>query len=615
MKLKWQIGTIALLSLSFPVLMWLTLSHLNHSYQQNLLTAGQQQAKLIANSIEQYMSDYGNPFIGLVAQPLPSPVRLNDLSEEWQAVSLYTPDDQLRFKLARHQQQLYLWVSVNDSSRLTEPQQDRLTIAYGDSDNITVKHINRQAEGTVNNSLINPLKAYWHETADGYSVAIELPDRHFNRLGIVATDTNHALQVKHYGHYTNNNIQLKALFTTDQQWLKRLSQITPDNARLMLTDDHNRHYYDINKITEKPNNRDWLTNVLYPLIFATKSNGAEHNLDQQMIHQPFQGIQMTLTLAHPPAHRSLIRTFIQTIGWLFAIALLLLLLFLSYAVLLAWRIRRLSRQLRHVLDDTGTIHKQLPSMKAGDEVGDLSRDLYQLLAQIDQYTDYLKQLGSRLSHEMKTPIGIIQSSLDNVSHSTLTTAQQDFIERARRANHRLKFILNQLSSLSQLQQAINDNERHLFDLNALLSELLPAYQNAHHDIHYQGPNQVVMINGNSDLMAQMLDKVIENAFDFSPRDCPVNVQLTVDKIQQTYRLVVINQGPTIAPEKRQKVFDSLHSYRTQQSGQGHLGIGLYVAKLIANFHRADIRIDNHQQPNGVVVTVTGTYQTEVKANK
>jgi len=42
MKLKWQIGAIALLSLSFPVLMWLTLSRLNHSYQQNLLATGQQ---------------------------------------------------------------------------------------------------------------------------------------------------------------------------------------------------------------------------------------------------------------------------------------------------------------------------------------------------------------------------------------------------------------------------------------------------------------------------------------------------------------------------------------------------------------------------------------------
>ncbi len=615
MKLKWQIGTIALLSLSFPILMWLTLSRLNLSYQQNLLTSGQQQARLIANSVEQYLTDFDNPFTGIVPQMLASPAQLNGISDEWQTLPIYQPDEHIQFRLGRYQQGLYLWVSVQDSSRLNKPNQDRLSIAYGVANNITVKHINRQAEGPVNNRAISPLKAYWHETAHGYTAEIQLPDSQITRLGVVATDANFANHVNHYGHYADNNIQLKAVFQTIQQWHQRLSQITPDNARLVITDKQNRVYYDINKITAQTDSSDWLTNVLYPLIFANNNNGSHHNLDRQIINHSVQGGRISLTLAHPPAHRNLIRTFIQTIGWLFAIALLLLLLFSGYAALLAWRIRRLSRQLRHVLDDSGTIHKQLPSMKAGDEVGDLSRDLHQLLAQIDQYTDYLKQLGSRLSHEMKTPIGIIQSSLDNVNHSILPEAQQGFIERASRANHRLKFILNQLSALSQLQQAINDNERWPFDLNALLSDLLPAYETQQHSIRYQGSQHAVILDGNVDLMAQLLDKVIENAFDFSPPNKAIEVKLSADKNQQNYTLHIRNQGPTIPPEKLSKVFDSLHSYREQKSGHGHLGIGLYVAQLIARFHHADISLNNQSHPDGVVVTLSGSCDNEASLNK
>lgn len=610
MKLKWQIGAIALLSLSFPVLMWLTLSRLNHSYQQNLLATGQQQAQVIANSLEQYLSDYDNPFTGIVPQTLSSPVHLNGMSDEWQALPVYQPDDHLQFRLAKTQQHLYLWVSVKDSSRLTKPEQDRLSIALGEGDTITVKHINRQPEGAVSSRAISPLKAYWHETAQGYTVEIQLANRQLNRLGVVATNTRFNQQVAHYGHYADNNIQLKAVFEANQKWRERLSQITPDNARLVLTDKQNRLYYSINKITAKPGNKDWLTNVLYPIIFANNNNNdLQHNLDQQMIHKQFRGVHMALTLAHPPAHRSLIRTFIQTIGWLFVIAVLLLLMFLSYAALLAWRIRRLSRQLRHVLDDSGTIHKQLPSMKAGDEVGDLSRDLHQLLSQIDQYTDYLKQLGSRLSHEMKTPIGIIQSSLDNVSHHRLPSSQQAFIDRAAKANTRLKFILNQLSSLSRMQQAINDNERQIFDLNQLLTDLIPAYQNNEKTIQYLGPNQPILIKGNPDLMAQMLDKIIDNALDFSPPDKPIQVKLKQQSKQQHYQLTITNQGPTIASDKLATVFDSLHSYR-DQSNSSHLGIGLYVAKLIARFHRIAISIDNQYQPDGVVVSLIGPYRAE-----
>ncbi len=605
MKLKWQIGIIALLSLSFPVLMWLTLSRLNQSYQQNLLTTGQQQARLIANSIEQFQADFGQLLTGIVPQTLSPPIQLDGVPDEWQLLTAYQPDAQLQFKLGQYQQQLYLWVSVYDSSRRLEPGQDRLSIAYGDAENITIKHINRQAEGVVSTDTLKPLKAYWHETADGYQAEIQLPNQPLNRLGVVATDTNFAGQIQYYGHYASNNIQLQSVFNPDPAWYKRLSQITPDNARLVLTDTHNRSHYDINKITMQGNNSDWLTNVLYPLIFANKDNDTQHNLDQQTLHQDIQGGQLTLTLAHPPAHRSLIRTFIQTIGWLFAIAILLLLLFLSYAALLAWRIRRLSRQLRHVLDETGVIHKQLPSLNATDEVGDLSRDLYQLLTQIDQYTDYLKQLGSRLSHEMKTPIGIIQSSLDNVSHNPLPDPQQNFIDRAAKANTRLKFILNQLSSLSRLQHAINENEQQLFDLNQFLTDLMPAYQNRSNKIQYLSPDQAVMIKGNPDLMAQLLDKVMDNALDFSPANQPITVKLTILSDSRQYQLSVTNQGPTIPVEKLTTVFDSLHSYRNQ-SNNSHLGIGLYVAQLIARFHRADIRIDNQYQPDGVTVTLTGT---------
>ncbi|KAA3638495.1 MAG: hypothetical protein DWP95_12515 [Proteobacteria bacterium] len=610
MKLKWQIGTIALLSLSFPILMWITLSRLNISYQQNLLTTGQQQTQVLGNSIEQYLIDYDNHFTGLIAQPLTTTAQLNGLSDEWQELPTYDLGDHLQFRLGKYKQQLYLWVSVKDSSLLIKPDQDRLTIAFGDADHINVKHINRQAEGMVSNPQNKSLKAYWHEIADGYTVEIQLPATTITRLGIVATDTNYANQINHYGHYAQNNIQLQAVFNHNQQWYQRLQQITPDNGRLLLTDNQNRQYYEINKITAKETNNDWLTTVLYPLIFATNNNGVSHDLDHQIIQQAFSGGQITLTLAHPPAHRSLIRTFIQTIGWLFGIAFLLLLLFLSYAMLLAWRIRRLSRQLRHVLDDTGTIHKQLPSMKAADEVGDLSRDLHQLLAQIDQYTDYLKQLGSRLSHEMKTPIGIIQSSLDNVSTSQLSTEQQEFIKRAVKANHRLKFILNQLSSLSQLQQAINNNERQLFDLNGLLQELIPAYQNQHHQIHLNSAKQAVWIDGNVDLMAQLLDKVIENAFDFSTKQLPVTVDLSIDSNQRQFKLCISNQGPTIPTDKLSTVFDSLHAYRTQQSQTAHLGIGLYVAQLIARFHQAQIAIHNQYKPEGVIVTLSGSHQNK-----
>ena len=73
-----------------------------------------------------------------------------------------------------------------------------------------------------------------------------------------------------------------------------------------------------------------------------------------------------------------------------------------------------------------------------------------------------------------------------------------------------------------------------------------------------------------------------------------------------------NQGPTIARDKLTTVFDPLHSYRNKNRTGSHLGIGLYVARLIARFHHADIRIANQYQPDGVVVSLSGPLENDTK---
>ena len=51
---------------------------------------------------------------------------------------------------------------------------------------------------------------------------------------------------------------------------------------------------------------------------------------------------------------------------------------------------------------------------ARDEIGDLSRSFSTVLDRLAQYNDYLEQLADRLSHELRTPIAVVRSSLDNL---------------------------------------------------------------------------------------------------------------------------------------------------------------------------------------------------------
>src|SRR6185295_13925465 len=88
--------------------------------------------------------------------------------------------------------------------------------------------------------------------------------------------------------------------------------------------------------------------------------------------------------------------------------------------------------------------------------------------------------------------------------------------------------------------------------------------------------------------AQMLDKLVENAVDFAVAGTAIRISMGIDA-----RLRVENQGPPLPDAIRESLFDSMVSLRTERSGgTPHLGLGLHIARLIAEFHGGTLRAEN-----------------------
>lgn len=605
MKLKWQITLIAILSLSFPWVVWQAFKSLNQTFQTNMLEAAANQAQLIVNSVQQFKQDRPDELAGLIATPLFDDVSIDGNPVEWTAAPWYKISPQFKFKLGQHQQQLHLLIEVQDESPYVNPDHegDRVIMALGEDRGINKFTINRQAEGPVPKPFSeNNYQAYWHETAQGYQLEVKLSATDLNRLGLVAIDHQSPNNATALGHQSEQQIQLQALFKPQPHWQLFLQQITPDDGGIKLQDAQGRTYYQTEKTVSKALDDNWLTELIYELAFDQNQADGSHFFGQR-VKQDFNGGEIELTVKYNAAQSALIATFIRSVMWIFAIALLLLLAYFLFALVLAWRIRRLNKNLQTVLDDQGRIHSVLPSNRAQDEIGDLSRGMSSLLNQINDYTDYLKQLGGRLSHEMKTPISIVHTSLENLQMEQPDNA---FVSRALNANHRLKFILNQLSALSQLKQVVADTQRETFDLNELLTELSQGYRSQANNISFQGAPNPVRIKGSQELMAQMVDKLLQNAMDFTTTEDQIKLQLSTTHDQ--YHLKVINTGSQLPVDNHHQLFDSLTSFRQKKDPQPHLGLGLYIAKLICDYHQADIEAHNLQSPVAVEFVVTGTLQ-------
>lgn len=279
------------------------------------------------------------------------------------------------------------------------------------------------------------------------------------------------------------------------------------------------------------------------------------------------------------------------------------------AVLIAWatrlsmRIRRLRDEAESAIDARGRFTRLASGSDARDEIGDLSRSFSAVLGKLAQHHAYLESMAGRLSHELRTPIAVVRSSLENLKLAPTPEESRTYIARAEEGLGRLSRILERMGEASRLEQGLSAVARERFDAVPVVRGCVEGYRLAYADRAFELdlPSTPTVVQGAPDLFAQMLDKLAENAADFAQPGTPVKVSLAAagGRVQ----LAVENEGPGIPEAVRGALFGSMVSGREGHSGSApHLGLGLYVVRLIAEFHGGTVTAQN--LPNGVRVAVT-----------
>jgi signal transduction histidine kinase len=114
-----------------------------------------------------------------------------------------------------------------------------------------------------------------------------------------------------------------------------------------------------------------------------------------------------------------------------------------------------------------------------------------------------------------------------------------------------------------------------------------------------------MIDGAPDLIMQLLDKLVDNAVDFSPPGATIILRLALESHLAV--LEVDNPGPPIAAEAHGRLFESLWQSRGGGGGDSdsrpHFGLGLYIVRLIAEFHAGSASAENLPGDTGARFTV------------
>ncbi|MEZ5727098.1 MAG: ATP-binding protein [Burkholderiaceae bacterium] len=267
------------------------------------------------------------------------------------------------------------------------------------------------------------------------------------------------------------------------------------------------------------------------------------------------------------------------------------------------RIRHLRRAAEDAIDARGRVVGTIPRFRLRDEIGELASGYERVLERLREHQDYLAKLRSRLVHELRTPIMVVRSSLENLADESEVHRRAAYAQRAQEGAARLERIVSSMGEASSLETMLADSTLERIDLLGLVIACVDGYRGAYPQRRFSidasvagAPAAVV-----PEAIAQALDKLAANAADFATEGSPVVVRLHADGT--AWRLAVENQGPALPAAMGASLFDSMVSVREARGdARGHLGLGLYLVRLVAEFHGGRVFAEN--RPGGVAIGFT-----------
>ncbi|RTR33250.1 proteobacterial dedicated sortase system histidine kinase [Shewanella atlantica] len=269
-----------------------------------------------------------------------------------------------------------------------------------------------------------------------------------------------------------------------------------------------------------------------------------------------------------------------------------------FASSISSRIRKLRDEAEQAIDSQGRIRNHIQGSKVRDEIGDLSRSFASIVSRLGLYTHYLENMSSRLSHELRTPVAVVRSSLEHLDLQPLDKDSRKYVDRAQEGVSRLSMILNNMSEATRLEESLSKAEMDIFPLSKVISGCMQGYQLTYpgQDFSISIPNEPLNMSGVPEYIAQLMDKLIANALEFSLPGTAISVSLEVK--QKKAELCISNLGPELPDKMSEQIFESMVSVRAQKAqDKPHLGLGLYIARLITEFHKGSIIATNISTSN------------------
>lgn len=257
-----------------------------------------------------------------------------------------------------------------------------------------------------------------------------------------------------------------------------------------------------------------------------------------------------------------------------------------------------------------TVYKEVKTSTSDFQHLDLS--IHNMVETIETAFQKEREFISNASHELMTPISILQSKIENMFE------QDDIADELKVRMMEMQKILNRLKAITKTLLLISqiENEQFLKEDKITVKELLQdVYEEI--SIRLQDRNislaiididNIELVNVNKFLLFNLLFNLINNAIKYNKPEGEITV--TAKWVKENYTISIADTGIGIPDEELPHIFNRFKKLK-QSLSQDSFGLGLPIVKSIAVFHKIGINVNSEQ---GVGSTFTLTFPVKVTGN-
>lgn len=237
-------------------------------------------------------------------------------------------------------------------------------------------------------------------------------------------------------------------------------------------------------------------------------------------------------------------------------------------------------------------------VKGKDEVAELGDALNHMATSLSSLETMRRSFIANVSHELKTPMTTIAGFIDGVLDGTIPPEKE---------RHYLKIVSDEVKRLSRLVRSMLDISRIdsgelkinkvRFDLmDVIAGVLLSSEQRIEKKqlrITGMDDEQSYEVDGDYDLMNQVLYNLIDNAIKFTNEGGQIDIRL--QKTDKRIQCSIRNTGEGIPAQEMPQIFERFYkSDRSRSLDKNGMGIGLYIVKTVIGLHDGEVTVRSVQ---------------------